>query len=543
MDKEKTREATKLAMEIERTVKGSQNMHILEERGIQIENIDVGEEERYGAVIREQSTSNRSEGKYIPPARRQREQQQQQLLSKVEDESKNQNESSGNHVENNDHSLERSSSSEELQGLFPPKESSRPSSRGSPRSPLSPLLKQGENPVIAERLRLRLQFVNERFKNTAPVPARGEEDSFPSTPNRSPLLSPLVANARNMNALSLEPSTPNMPEEMIKQFYDFSLNSRKQKEPEKVTVRGKNIEDLKKFSKSLEKKVSPTPDAASTSSGDTTSENNDTTSSLGSISVTTVKESADKGDKASGKSSKLNPNAKVFKPMSATAPSFTPGIAVQPIILPQHIPMEPGQDPQMYLVPPRGVGQFRVEEEYLIGSPFPPGRAPIAYAPHPGYPIAPTMIGTYGQPLRVVPPYVYPNGQQYPYPQPVIYTPTSPQSPTLPASTKRYTPVKAPASPNFVPQPRMSVAMHPGGSPPIGGLAQPTYPGYFQAPNPYAHGQPMPLEGTFQQHPSVYYSERPNSKQIYSPITEVAESKEESGKFQVPNNDIIPQKQ
>lgn len=148
--------------------------------------------------------------------------------------------------------------------------------------------------LISERLRLRLACVNEKFKNSAPVSPK-------ITPNRSPLLSPLVGDARGINALSLDPSIPTVPDQVIQNFLDFSLSQKKKDSNQ----RSKTIEDLKNFSKSLDQKLGGKNPSTSPS-----------TPSKEESKPTTPPENKNK--------SKLNPNAKIFKPMSVNAPVFTP---------------------------------------------------------------------------------------------------------------------------------------------------------------------------------------------------------------------------
>ncbi|CAG8474913.1 4121_t:CDS:10 [Ambispora gerdemannii] len=67
--KEKERQAIQIANEITRTT--TNNVHMLEERGILIEESHMDEEDKYGAVVR-----NRDPSKYMPPALRKLQEQQ-----------------------------------------------------------------------------------------------------------------------------------------------------------------------------------------------------------------------------------------------------------------------------------------------------------------------------------------------------------------------------------------------------------------------------------------------------------------------------------
>ncbi|CAG8497798.1 9381_t:CDS:10 [Acaulospora colombiana] len=68
--KERERQAIAIANEITRT--STNNIHVLEERGFLVEDNQLDEEERYGAVMR-----NRDPSKYMPPALRKIQEQQQ----------------------------------------------------------------------------------------------------------------------------------------------------------------------------------------------------------------------------------------------------------------------------------------------------------------------------------------------------------------------------------------------------------------------------------------------------------------------------------
>lgn len=61
------------------------------------------------------------------------------------------------------------------------------------------------------------------MKNSAPIAASNQQSNFPTTPNRSPLLSPLVGDAKAINALSLEPGTPNLPGNSSSSFLSYLL--------------------------------------------------------------------------------------------------------------------------------------------------------------------------------------------------------------------------------------------------------------------------------------------------------------------------------
>ncbi len=245
--KEKYYEASRIASEIEGKPTHATNIHILEERGVKIE-AEYDEEEKYSSVIRD------SGGKYIPPQKRAQVRSDEKDTKNVKrdhaprsTEKRDNLRDRGEEIAANEHILERTDSMEELGELG----SKNSSTRGSPRSPRSPLSpgKDRDYALAAERLRVRLYMVGEKYKNSAPVVQKEDKDVPAVNPTRSPLISPLIGDARSVNALSLEPSTPNIPAEVVKDFFDFSLA--------KKESRDKTIAEMKKFSKNLEKKLPP----------------------------------------------------------------------------------------------------------------------------------------------------------------------------------------------------------------------------------------------------------------------------------------------
>jgi len=240
----------------------------------------------------------------------------------------------------------------------------------------------------------------------------------------------------------------------------------------------KSKEDKSKEEKIKEEKVTATPTQTEKSSSTPTSKEKD--------------------------GPKLNPNAKVFKPMSASAPTFTPSppVATVPII-------PAGQETYMY------GRQF--EDPYMYG----PRGAPVFSVPYVGGPQGMPVQGMYPQQVRMVPgappgtPYVYPNGQQYPYSQPVVYQPAQPgggpQGKVPHANT----------TPSGSPQQQAHY------SPYIQG-GRSVMPAFYQ---PFVPGQPIhpqALDPSFQRLPAQYPPGEPKE----------GKSKEETPKFQgVPNAD------
>jgi len=460
--KDRQHYAERIAEEIEREARGASNIHLLEERLTdlnQLENFD--EEDRYGAVIRDSSKAtvsgksapipvSSSGGKYVPPQRRSKEPSAKE--SKVpplvveQPQSANQTDSGP--------------SSPVMQEVIDKTLVRSPSQ--SPRSPrgTSPLLsmspsKQEIQSTIAERMRLRMHLVGEKYKNSAPVPTT--KPDFPETANRSPLLSPLVGDARGLNALALDPSTPNVPEQVVQEFIDYSLHTGKK--PEAQSERMKIISELKNFSKSIEKKVAPKTETPAEAKPSETKPKTETATNANSTdsaipSTTTTSPASTTTTTKKEEKSKLNPNAKVFKPMSANAPSFTPTPVVAQVV----------PDPYMYAQAPRGQPMY--PPMYPMGPMIPN---------QPVYP-QPMM----NQPIRVVPqgsaPFVPMGMPGYP-PQAVVYAP-----PTTGQPPHKVVPAVPYMTPGAMPIPSQRVMV-----PPQPGY----YPGQVMVP-PDAYGVVSP---------------------------------------------------
>jgi len=520
-------EADRLAKEIEYGTKGNSNVHLLEERG---QENDLDEEDRYGAVLREPTNAQQQggSGKYIPPQRRI---QMSQSDEKVKgDKKEDQNKQPAKDGEKKA-PITKTESMEE----FPPAES--------PGSPLVPLSPGETHPLVAERLRLRLHLVNEKLKNSAPVP----DKQTPS--HRSPLLSPLVGDAKSINALSLEPSTPTLPETVLKDFMDFSLAQQQkakeqqqlqqQHQPQQPTQRAKAIADLKNFSAAIEKRVTvkgssapPSPRTSQKNSPQATSPVEEKSAEKQAPTKVTeptkstkpetaptkeVKESVKEAPKAKEPAkeakepaketkieekdkettkSKLNPNAKAFKPMSATAPSFTPSMmAPVPVMVPTQ------------------EGWFAPQDPYMAMGP----RQPVYPVPYGTPMMTPSPVMIPGPQMRVVPPLGYPVPVMPGYPaQPPMYPVPNPnQNPNVNQSQqgnqsqgqngKRYPPSKntnpvntQPPYPNFVPQGQRGPVVIP----------QPFFPGQYPVPGqPFypqmVDGQGKEIEPKFQGVPNT----------------------------------------
>ena len=466
----KIKEASRIADEIEK--RPTTNVHILEERGFRVES-ELDEEEKYSSVIRQQPTSsassttvsaasNTSGGKYVPPQRRG---QGSGVGSKKEDSVVSGSGSTTSTkkeiseeipipatgtlgLQHSNNSLERTDSFEELGGG---------SSKGSPTIG-SPGRSSDHSQLAQERLRLRLSLVNERLKNSAPVVTNQDNNI-----SRSPLLSPLIGDPRGVNALSLEPSTPKIDENVVKEFFDFSLNSKKNNQDSK---REKTIAEWKSFSKGLDKKgVKPTadtpppttttttttttPTAATTTTSEDKEKDNKTTTQTKpdkkqetASAPATTPTSSDSKDKDStsvatkestAAKSKLNPNAKVFRPgsssstTSSSASTTTTGAQQQ-------------QQQQAYMY-----GGGENGEEYInvpmYGYPAYGPRGAIYTPPYvPAQPMIPNQpVYPNGAPVRVA------MAQPGYYPYPIYNQPGSPQM--FPGAR-----VMVPGNPPFYPQ-------------------------------------------------------------------------------------------
>jgi hypothetical protein len=289
---------------------------------------------------------------------------------------------------------------------------------------------------------------------------------------------------------------------------------------------------------------------------------------------------------------KLNPNAKEFKPMSASAPVFTPSGygAPQPHQQPMHAvhhqapPMGAEympdaaaaawmyqQQQQQHQMPPPQHMQYPPEMFY--GRP-PPG---AVYGVPAGYPGAPMMMttGAYGHmPMRV---------PMFTAPMPMMYSPTQPPHPQSPpqamiAPPPHQSPQQqqqqqqplpkrtdgAPSSPTTGAPPMTQSPQqqqpthygggkHPGAYAPYGMVApqmMAPYPGGSYAPQaavPGRHNMPptMHQQGGYQNSPArssstsqqQHHHHQQHHQQHHQPTTNPSAS---VIKFQVPNTDSIP---
>ena len=402
-----------------------------EERGLDDNNLD--EEERYGSVLRstdsnKSQTSNPPANKYVPPQKR------KELATAP-----------------NTQTTTNSSKPPTSPTNQPPEEKNKN---------VTPVDRTGSSESIGkERWKLRASLTQEKYKNTAPV-----VPELPPSPKKSPLVSTLVANPRGINSLSLDPSVPKVDSETVQDFIDFT----KQVKPE--SRRLLILNDLKNFSKQLDKKLpkeatKPTPQSQqqqsnttattspqpqsnqTTQSSQPQSQSHPTQSQNSTQSTETnknavVAEVAKQENKAvtkktetntlanesnissntntsnlsspapstpttttsantpsnsttsssSSASSKLNPNAKEFKPTFTPPANTNPTPAVTPVI--------PYAIPGAEFVPPE---MWQYQEQVYYPPPFRQmyGMAP-AYPPQPAYPVRPYVM--YGGAPQMPPP-------------------------------------------------------------------------------------------------------------------------------------------
>lgn len=285
--RQRTREAARIAQEIEKSAKSATNTHLAEERGIEV---DMDEEERYGAVIREaptvtatlakDSTTFGKDNKYIPPGRRlamekEKKEKEEKEKTVVKQEDNKPKEEIKVKEESNlkkevtkmkeEKKLKEEDGTIKMPAIAPISSAglSTPTSPRSPRSPRSPLRSPGAaGELVSERLRIRHHLVSERFKSTAPVPEKSPSasENFPNMVTRSPLMSPLIGDPRSIVALSLEPGNPAVEESVLHDFYQFSLQAKKEKQE---SDRDRTIAAFKDFSLSMEKKVTNKSPSAS----------------------------------------------------------------------------------------------------------------------------------------------------------------------------------------------------------------------------------------------------------------------------------------
>eukprot|EP00897_Mesotaenium_endlicherianum_P001657 jgi/Mesen1/1519/ME000132S00454 len=101
-----------------------------------------------------------------------------------------------------------------------------------------------------QKMHLRLRLLPKRT-------SKGGQSSPYHSPvgRRSPLMSPLVADAASIQALNLDPSCPHVPEQVYREFHEFKERSQSQKGKKQ---REDHVNALKSFSESLkDRTVSP----------------------------------------------------------------------------------------------------------------------------------------------------------------------------------------------------------------------------------------------------------------------------------------------
>ncbi|CAM6106174.1 unnamed protein product [Calypogeia fissa] len=250
--REREREASRIAREIEGTA--TKNLHLAEERGLRLapELEAMDEESRFSSVIRgrEKDVGEDGEDRHM-------------------DDRNEETFGSFGGAGGSSASPSGSTVSAPLTGESESKPS-RPSSADSTQtidgpSQKDPLLllqerrtssiEKGEVAVLdsqadthREHLRLRHLLVGDKSKRSSKA---GGSPYHSPVGRGSPLLSPLVGDAASIQALNLDPSCPQVPEEVYREFHEFKLQEtakkgKKQREDE--------VNQLKSFSESLKKK-------------------------------------------------------------------------------------------------------------------------------------------------------------------------------------------------------------------------------------------------------------------------------------------------
>lgn len=273
-------EAARIAAEIERGSKslGTSNIHLLEERGIEIDDGDMDEEDRYGAVMRDGTgtATKKSVAPPPPPAYKQ-------------------------------------GSSKVVPPPRPPAWGKGPpagvmSSSSSPPPPPPPLSSSSSSAPInidprRETNKVRAQMTGSTASTKAASPY--------GTPKLS---SPLVGDAQKLAALNLDPGVPRVDEETRREFQEFKA----QQQTTKGGPNAPSLSDLKQFSEAVGSKLQKAGSNASSSAAlaGPGGEKESTTPPPPPQSSST----SSAGDVAK---SSLNPNAKSFS-FNINAREFTP---------------------------------------------------------------------------------------------------------------------------------------------------------------------------------------------------------------------------
>jgi len=189
-------EAERLAAEIERGNKmDTTNIHLLEERGIEIDDGDMDEEDRYGAVIREVPTRDSAKGPTPPP---------------------------------------------------PPARPANAWSKGAPGSPAPTTAPISIDP------RKETNKVRAHMTGGSSGPKSGSPYGTPKH-----LASPLVGDAQKLAALNLNPGMPHVDEDTRRDFEAFKA-AQQQSGAASGSTASLNVSEMKQFSESVGSKLQKT---------------------------------------------------------------------------------------------------------------------------------------------------------------------------------------------------------------------------------------------------------------------------------------------
>eukprot|EP00727_Mastigamoeba_balamuthi_P001047 m51a1_g1094 hypothetical protein (935) ;mRNA; f:69710-73146 len=421
-----------------------------------------------------------------------------------------------------------------------------------------------KNPLLMERLRVRQMMVQNRHKSSLlseAVPLVPDPKKIPGemSPNRALAGSPLIDNHKSLQALQLDPSAPEVPPEVLRDFRAFQVM--KANDPK---ARQRTLDDLRDFSKTFTISKSPlsmevTPDkvAATAPATPVTSarpspapspahpllpEMPSKAPSAGpqspsstSSPQTTPRQSASSAAPTEF-TMKLNYNAAAFTPkvhvpsvVLTQPPLFAPSLDKRPILdayyeaVAHRLNSDPPADHFPVRWPGRGSWKTEGDNEMqpvgilptqVVHSPSyvplpPPGMSTSPHGMRPaGFPVVPPppmqLLGRFpmgpqpGFPPPFYAPVFTPGGPRYPSKPP---SPALPGSAVVTAAAHAVSNAGAPSSPQAIPlqRPLMDYS-------PTGGLVAYPYPGavmmpytMVRMPGPHPHGHHSPPQQQQQQ--------------------------------------------
>ncbi|KAH9559096.1 hypothetical protein CY35_06G041800 [Sphagnum magellanicum] len=242
--REREREALRIAREIEGQT--TRNIHLAEERGMRLtsEVEAMDEESRYSSVLRaEKDVGEDDEDGHIDD-------HNDETFGGVSFAPLTASTSDSNtSTPAADNKSSRPSSADSSQTV------NGPSKRESLQDRRASSVEKGDVGTLdslldthREHLRLRHLLVGDKSKRSN----KGPGSPYHSPVGRgSPLMSPLVGDPAAIQALNLDPSCPNVPEDVYREFHEFKLQETAKKGKKQ---REDQVNELKSFSESLKKK-------------------------------------------------------------------------------------------------------------------------------------------------------------------------------------------------------------------------------------------------------------------------------------------------